>query len=80
MFDVFQLKLCLEALGLGQYNPTITKELVDGRIFTMLDEVTIQDELGVTSRLHRAKMLNLIRGSYNPNMYLKDVNFQQTTC
>ena len=67
-----QLKAVLNGLSIGQYNALIDQEMVDGQIFVEMDATILQDELGVKSSIHRLKMLKLIGGNYDPNVYLSD--------
>ena len=71
-YNLTQLKEVLNGLSIGHYNAVIGQKMVDGQIFVELDETILNKELGVTSPLDRLKMLKLIDGNYDPNMYLLD--------
>ena len=49
----------LEKVGLSQYKEAFLKEAVDGDMFMILDEQMLNDELGVSSKLHRLRLLRL---------------------
>lgn len=49
----------LESIGLHQYKDAFTREAIDGDLFMILDEDTLANELGVTSKLHRLRILKL---------------------
>ena len=67
-----QMQLVMEGMGLKQYMTVIQKEKIDGEIFLELDETTLTQELGVTSRIHRLKLLKLIGGEYSAHTYYKE--------
>lgn len=49
----------LDSTGLSQYKDTFSREAIDGETFMLLDDQILAEELGITSRLHRAKILKL---------------------
>ena len=57
-------------MGLKQYAATFSLELVDGKLFFELDDVMLEEDLGITSRLHRLRMMKIIRGEQNVNDFL----------
>ena len=52
----------LKALGLKQYKKAFKKERVSGALLQEIDEEMLKNELGITSRLHRMKLLRVIDG------------------
>ena len=58
----FLIQVCvlLESSGLGKYRPTIERERVTGDILAVLDEGVLETELGITSKLHRLRLLKII--------------------
>lgn len=66
-----QLKKVLEGMNLEQYTVIIQQERLDGDIFLELDEETLTQELGITSRIHRLKVLKLITGEYDAHTYME---------
>ena len=48
-----QIQNLLEAMDLGQYREAFLREQVSGEILVELDEGVLQQELGITSKLHR---------------------------
>ena len=52
----------LEAMNLGKYAESFRAEHIDGVLMSQLDEPMLT-ELNVTSRLHRLRILNVVRGA-----------------
>ncbi len=59
----------LDAMGMPQYKESFSKEWVDGEVFKELDNETLE-ELGVTSKLHRLKLRNVITGVHSLEKFL----------
>ena len=57
-------------MGLQQYAATFSRELVDGRLFFELDDTMLEKDLGITNRLHRLRMMRIIRGDQHVNDFL----------
>ena len=57
-----QLSKLLDRMNLHQYRDTFVSEVVDGELLQECDSDTLQYELGVTSQVHRAKLLRIIAG------------------
>lgn len=57
-------------MGLGKYNDKFKEEDIDGSLFCQLDESILEEELGVTMRLHRIKLLSIINGRHSIEKYL----------
>ena len=57
-------------MGLQQYADTFSHELVDGRLFFELDDTMLEKDLGITNRLHRLRMMRIIRGDQHVNDFL----------
>ena len=55
----------LENMGLEQYTPTFKQEQINGDILSTCDDAILKDELSVTSRLHRMRLLRVIEGTYS---------------
>ena len=64
-----QVILLLHDMGLNQYQETFQLEGITGDILVELDEEVLQTELGVTSRIHRIKLLKLISGQHSAHRY-----------
>ena len=58
-----QVQQLLEALNLQQYKEAFRAECIDGEILHDLDEQVLQEDLGVTSRLHRIRLMKIISGA-----------------
>ena len=46
--------------------------MIDGYMFFELDDEVIKDELGMSKKLHRLKLLMIIKGTQSVNSHLKD--------
>ena len=49
-------------MNLGSYKEKFSAEQIDGVLLLSCDNEILEYELGVTSRLHRMRMLKLIKG------------------
>ena len=54
-------------MGLEQYTPIFKQEQINGDILSTCDDQILQDELKITSRLHRMRLLRVIQGTYSVN-------------
>ena len=52
----------LEILGLTKYKNVFIDEEISGALLQELDEEILEMELGITSKLHRQKLLRVIDG------------------
>ena len=52
-------------MGLEQYTPTFKQEQINGDILSTLDDEILRNELKISSRLHRIRLLRVIDGSYS---------------
>lgn len=61
-------------MGLETYITTFLEEHVDGAILLQCDEAALRDDLGVSSKVHRLRLLKLIAGdqSIQPLLPTKD--------
>ena len=50
----------LDHLNLPQYKDRFRQEMVDGEILSEIDEVVLEQELGMTSRIHRLRLMKYI--------------------
>ena len=57
-----QILKLLRANGLKQYESSFLREEVTGELLLECDEHLLQNELGVTSKLHRLRLLRIISG------------------
>ena len=56
---MYQVQVALSSAGLSQYKESFAKEAVDGEMFMLLDENILAEELGVTSKLHRLRIMRM---------------------
>ena len=52
----------LEILDLTQYKDVFKKERISGSLLQDIDEEILEEELGITSKLHRLKLMRVIDG------------------
>jgi len=52
-------------MDMRKYQKKFARESVDGAILSECDESTLLQELEVTSKLHRIKLLKVISGHYS---------------
>ena len=57
-----QVLQLLDALNLSQYKRRFEEEVIAGDILADCDDITLEKELGVTMRIHRLKLLQMISG------------------
>ena len=57
-----QVCMLLDSIGLPQYKAIVTTERVSGSILSHLTEDDLRDELKITSRLHRLRLMEVING------------------
>ncbi len=59
----------LKLTGLNMYVDKFHAEQVSGDMLMELDEVSLEEELGVVSKLHRLKILRVISGRGAEDIY-----------
>jgi len=52
-------------MGMEQYRETFIKQQINGDILTDCDDDILKNELKITSRLHRIRLLRIISGQYS---------------
>lgn len=57
-------------MNLHKYVEAFKEELVDGEIFQELDESVLVDELGITSKIHRIRLMKIINGKVSARAVL----------
>lgn len=63
--DCSKVHQLLNAMDLGQYADKFHQEKVSGEILTELDDKVLSEELGVTSKLHRLRLLKIMTGAHS---------------
>ena len=66
-----QVLRLLEVMGLKQYQEKFKAEQVNGEILSECDESVLQSDLGVSSKLHRMRLLKVINGRHSAKDILK---------
>ncbi len=61
----FQVGLLLDAMELGHYKDTFSRECVSGEILLECDDDILREDLGVASRLHRLRLAKIIDGRHS---------------
>ena len=46
--------------------------MIDGHMLFELDDEVMRDELGMSKKLHRLRLLRIIKGTQSVNSHLKD--------
>ena len=65
-----QVLLLLEKMGLKQYKEMFQKESINGEILVECDSEILED-LNVTSRIHRLRLLKIISGQNSAQKILQ---------
>ena len=52
-------------MGLKRYIPTFSQEQINGDILSTCDDALLNEDLKITSRLHRMRLLRVIEGAYS---------------
>ena len=55
----------MDAMGLGQYRDKVLEEQLSGEILMECDETILQEEVGMTSRIHRIRVMKVITGQHS---------------
>jgi len=58
-------------MGLAQYSDSFRKEHITGELLLECDEDLLQHELGISSRLHRVRLLRFISGQSSTQTLLE---------
>jgi hypothetical protein len=61
-------------MGLGKYNEKFREMGIDGHMIFELDDKILQDELEVSLKLHRIKILSIVNGRFSLNKHIKNIN------
>lgn len=60
-----QVQRLLEVMGLEEYQEAFRRQQLNGDLFSDCDEDILVNELKVTSRLHRMRLMRVISGQYS---------------
>ena len=52
----------LSAMNLQQYHDAFIREQIDGDVLAECDEVVLEHELGIASKLHRTRIMKIVSG------------------
>ena len=59
------MEFLLDAMGLPQYQTVFAEQCVSGDILVELGDEDLQNDLGITSRIHRIRLRRVITGHYS---------------
>ena len=57
-------------MNLEQYKETVAREFVDGEILSELDDKSLENDLGISSKIHRLRLMQIITGSHSAKDFL----------
>lgn len=60
----------LDAMHLAQYKDVFASEQITGEVLAELDEEILQNELGVSVKIHRIRLMKVINGKYSVQQIL----------
>ena len=66
-----QILSLLEAMDLGQYREVFHREHITGEILVECTEEVLQNELEITSKIHRIRLIKIISGQHSASNFLK---------
>ena len=69
--SIVQVLDMLDALRLSQYRAKFEEESIGGSILIDCDENTLEKELGMAMKIHRLKLLQIIRGDTSAQRILE---------
>ena len=69
-FCPHQIQRLFEAMNLGKYKETVARECIDGEILSELDERSLESDLGISSKIHRIRLMQIITGSRSAKTFL----------
>jgi len=52
-------------MGLDQYVEKVTSEQISGEILLECDESVLKDEIGISSKIHRIRLMKVISGQHS---------------
>lgn len=61
----------LRVMNLSQYSETFQEEQVSGELLLDLTEDVLENDLSISSKLHRMRIMKLIKGIHSAESYLK---------
>ena len=62
----------MDCLKLSAYSEAFRKEGITGDLLLELDELALEQDLGVSSRLHRLNIMRFITGKYSARSSLQE--------
>ncbi len=64
----------LSAMNLSQYKAAFAKEMISGEILLECNEMDLEKELGVTSKIHRIRLMKVVDGHHSAKNILEGQN------
>ncbi len=68
---VLQVIQLLESMGLKQYEGMFSREKITGEILGECDDNVLAQELKITSKLHRVRLLKVVSGRHSAESILR---------
>ena len=75
----FQVLELLDAMKMGRYRSAFIRESMTGDVLVKYDEQVLQQELGVSKKLHRIRLLQIISGEKSAESLLFRQNPHNTS-
>merc|ERR1719265_2596676 len=76
-WDESKVSMWLQSLHLGDYAGAFQSSGVDGQTLLALSEKDLEEDLGVTSAIHRKKILAHLVSAHNTSEAAQDVSVEQ---
>ncbi len=70
-----QIQRLLDAMNLSQYKESFQREQVTGVVLLECDEDILENELNISSRIHRIRLIKIISGEVSANDTLNNTPY-----
>lgn len=61
----------MESMGLRAYKQKIVAEHISGEILLECDDSVLKEEIGITSKIHRIRIMKIISGQHSAKALLE---------
>ena len=61
----------LDVMGMEKYKDTFTREHINGELLLECDNAILEQDLGISVRLHRIRLMKIISGQHSAQALLK---------
>ncbi len=69
-----QVQNLLESMGLRQYKDMFLQEQISGDILIQCSDLELRDELKVSKKIHRMRLMKIIDGSHSAQSIMKGLD------